>query len=751
MTQTLKLVGMTENNLKHLDLEIEKNKITVFTGVSGSGKSSIVFDTIANEATRQMNQTYSAFIQGFLPKFEKPHVDSIENLNPAIIIDQKRLGGNSRSTLGTITDINAHLRLLFSRIAIPSIGAGHVYSFNDPHGMCSECEGIGKIVRPRFEKLIDMTKSLNDGAILFPQFDTQSWYFQVYKSTGWFDMDLPLNQFPEDKLQLLLYGESQKVTIQGLFGDKPSKMEYQGVITRFKKSFIQRDLSEHSKKTQELLQAYTEYSSCDVCHGTRYNEKVLNSRIDGRNIFDVTDLELHDLKPFLETCMNYAEVKPIVQEALNRVNQLIAMNLGYLTLTRETSTLSGGESQRVKMMKHLSSSLNGLLYIFDEPSVGLHPRDVQNLNHMLRGLRDKGNTVLVVEHDRDVIKVADTIVDIGPHAGSHGGEICYHGDYNGLLSSNTLTGTFIKHLPEFKSTPRQYTSCFTLEHCTTNNLKNITVAIPKNVLTVVTGVAGSGKSSLIHQEFLNKYPESIVVDQKPLRASPRSNLMTYTSMFDKVRDLYAKENHVEKSLFSFNSKGKCPQCEGRGVIYTDLAFMEGVSTICPECEGRRYDNAVLQYKYKGKDITEISNLTVEDALEFFVTPSIVKILKTLMDVGVHYLTLGQPLDTLSGGECQRIKLASELHRSGNIYILDEPTTGLHMSDIEQFMKIIDHLVDNGSTVIIIEHSVEVMRHADYLIDLGPQAGSEGGEIVYEGIPIHISTSTRSITKEYITD
>lgn len=749
MSQSLKLVGMTENNLRNLDLEIQKQKITVFTGVSGSGKSSIVFDTIASEATRQLNQTYSAFIQGFLPKVDKPHFVSIDNLNPAIIIDQKRLGGNSRSTLGTITDINAHLRLIFSRISVPSAGAGHVYSFNDPHGMCKSCEGIGRNIKPNISKLVDMNKSLNDGAVLFPQFNQDSWYFQMYLSTGWFDPDLPLKDYPRETLELLLYGDSQRVEIPGLINSKPTSIEFMGIITRFKRLFITRDLSGHSKKTQELANEYSELSKCDVCDGKRYNDEILASKIQGLNIFDVTHMELKDLKGFLESLMDQESVLPMVTEALTRVNQLIMMRLDYLQLTRETSTLSGGESQRVKMMKHLSSSLNGLLYIFDEPSVGLHPRDVESLNQMLCELRDKGNTVLVVEHDRDVIKIADEVIDVGPKAGSHGGMITYQGDYHGILNTDTLTGKHLLKLPPFKSKPRPVTDYYALQNCTTNNLKNVSVHIPKNVLTVITGVAGSGKSTLIHQEFLNVYPNSIVVDQKPLHASPRSNLMTYTGMFDKIRNEFAKACNVDKAFFSFNSKGACATCGGRGVIYTDLAFMEGVSSICPTCEGTRYLSEVSNYRYQGLNIHEVGNLTVEDAHSFFKVPSIKKVLSTLMEVGVHYLSLGQPLDTLSGGECQRIKLASELHKSGNIYILDEPTTGLHMSDIALFTKIIDRLVDAKSTVIIIEHNIEIMRHADYLIDLGPNAGSEGGEIVYYGHPEGIYTSEKSITRHFI--
>lgn len=748
MKETLQLRGMNENNLKNLDLDIPKNEITVFTGVSGSGKSSIVFDTIANEATRQMNQTYSTFIQTFLPKVEAPNVESIHNLNPAIIIDQKRLGGNARSTLGTVTDINSFLRVIFSRIGIPHAGAAHTFSFNDPEGMCSDCDGIGRRIEPVFDKIIDLNLSLNEGAILFPTFDRDSWYFQAYEACKWFDLDLPLKKYSKDKLDLLLYGEKQKIKIS-MGGSKEMSVDFEGVMVKFRRMYITRDISGHSKRTQNLIEIYTDISECSTCHGTRYAPHILDSKIGDVSIADVTHMELSEVKVFLESIKRVSEVAPVVEEALKRVNQLIKMSLDYLTLDRETSTLSGGESQRVKLMKHLSSSLNGMLYIFDEPSVGLHPKDVQNLNQTLKDLKNKGNTVLVVEHDRDVIQIADHIVDIGPKAGVHGGELTYQGNYDELLKSNTLTGQYIQALPPFKNKIRSAESFFKLENCCTNNLKNINVAIPKNILTVVTGVAGSGKSSLIHQEFLKVVPEALVIDQKPLHASPRSNLMTYTGIFDKIRTLYAKENGVNKALFSFNSDGACSICKGRGVVHTDLAFMEGVETVCPLCEGKRYVKEVENYLYKGINIIDCGKMTVEESLDFFEDKAILKVLKTLEEVGVHYLTLGQPLDTLSGGECQRIKLASELHKTGNVYILDEPTTGLHMSDIEQFMKIIDKLVDQGSSVIIIEHNVEVMRHADYLIDLGPGAGSHGGMIVYEGVPKEIIRAKDSVTKEYI--
>lgn len=738
--------GMNENNLQNLDLEIPKNKITVFTGVSGSGKSSIVFDTIAHEASRQMNQTYSSFIQTFLPKYSKPNVISIENLNPALIVDQKPMGGNSRSTLGTISDISSFLRPLFSRIGKPYSGPAHSFSFNDPLGMCPDCSGIGKETTIQVDKIIDMSKSLNDDAIIFPAFAKGGWYFTIYEASGFFDLDKVLSDYDDETLQLLLYGEKQKIKVPHI-GGKTMNTDYEGIINKFKRMYIDRDLSGHSEKTQGVIDEYTYQATCNSCHGLRYNEEKRSCLINGESIASVGDMELGSLKEYLLSIEDIS-VQPVIDEAVKRIDLLINMSLDYLSLNRETSTLSGGESQRVKMMKHMSSALTGMLYIFDEPSVGLHPRDVHNLNRMLEHLRDLGNTVLVVEHDRDVILAADHIVDVGPKAGVYGGHIMFEGSVEGLFKSDTITGKSLNNLPDIKQNVRSFTEVLSIQNANTNNLKNISVDFPVGVLTAVTGVAGSGKSSLINEEFLRQYPDSIVIDQRALHATRRSNIATYTGIFDRIRTLFAKENNVNKSLFSFNSKGGCPECKGNGVVFTDLAYLEGVESVCPKCHGDRYLSEVLEMTYKDKNIMDVLDLSLDQAIEFFEDKSIVTTLQTLIDVGVSYLTLGQPLDTLSGGECQRIKLASELHKKGEIYILDEPTTGLHMADIEVLMSILNKLVDNGSTVIVIEHNIELMRQSDYLIDLGPGAGHLGGTLVYSGIPKGIINVEDSLTAKF---
>jgi excinuclease UvrABC ATPase subunit len=718
-------------------LRIPKRKITIFTGVSGSGKSSIVFDTIATEAQRQLYETFSMFVRNFLPRYAQPQADSIENLDMAIVVDQKRLGGGSHSTVGTITDIYTVLRLLFSRVGKPFVGYSNVFSFNDPQGMCPECSGLGRKLQPIVEKFYDPSKSLREGAIQGPVFDDS-----IYMASGFFDNDKKLSEFTKQEMDLLLYGQEQKFKL-----DKMNRT-YLGVITGFTRSYIERDLKTRSERTQEKIAHYLTEGPCPACKGARLNKAVLNCKINGYNIAELSSMEVGDLIGVIKGVRD-AVTKPMVDSLVQRLQNVIDIGLEYLTLNRETATLSGGESQRVKIVKHLSSSLMNVIYIFDEPSIGLHPRDVHQLNELLQKLRDKGNTVLVVEHDPDVIKVADHIVDVGPHAGSQGGEIVYEGTYAGLLQADTLTGLFMKQAMPIKKEFRQAKKHLKLSKVSVNNLKNVSANIPVGVLTLVTGVAGSGKSSLINEAFMSQYPDAILIDQSPVGVSSRSNPATYTGIMDDIRKAFAKANKVDAGLFSFNSKGACENCGGLGVLYTDLSFFESVKSPCEICGGKRFKDEVLAYKLKGKSIAEVLEMTVLQALEHFDQPDIQRKLQAMSDVGLNYLTLGQPLNTLSGGECQRIKLASELHKEGSIYVMDEPTTGLHKSDTAHLLEIINKLVDGGNTVIVIEHNMDVVRNADWIIDMGPEGGSKGGKVMFEGTPKQLLTAKQSLTSAYL--
>jgi excinuclease UvrABC ATPase subunit len=733
----IEIHGARENNLKNVSLRIPKRKITIFTGVSGSGKSSIVFDTIATEAQRQLYETFSMFVRNFLPRYAQPQADSIENLDMAIVVDQKRLGGGSHSTVGTITDIYTVLRLLFSRVGKPFVGYSNVFSFNDPQGMCPECSGLGRKLQPIVEKFYDPSKSLREGAIQGPVFDDS-----IYMACGFFDNDKKLSEFTKQEMDLLLYGQEQKFKI-----DKMNRT-YLGVITGFTRSYIERDLKTRSERTQEKIAHYLTEGPCPACKGARLNKAVLNCKINGYNIAELSSMEVGDLIGVIKGVRD-AVTKPMVDSLVERLQNVIDIGLEYLTLNRETATLSGGESQRVKIVKHLSSSLMNVIYIFDEPSIGLHPRDVHRLNELLQKLRDKGNTVIVVEHDPDVIKVADHIVDVGPHAGSQGGEIVYEGTYAGLLQADTLTGLFMKQAMPIKKEFRQAKKHLKLSKVSVNNLKNVSANIPVGVLTLVTGVAGSGKSSLINEAFMSQYPDAILIDQSPVGVSSRSNPATYTGIMDDIRKAFAKANKVEAGLFSFNSKGACENCEGLGVLYTDLSFFESVKSPCEICGGKRFKDEVLAYKLQGKSIAEVLEMTVLQALEHFDQPDIQRKLQAMSDVGLNYLTLGQPLNTLSGGECQRIKLASELHKEGSIYVMDEPTTGLHKSDTAHLLEIINKLVDGGNTVIVIEHNMDVVRNADWIIDMGPEGGSKGGKVMFEGTPKQLLTAKQSLTSAYL--
>jgi excinuclease UvrABC ATPase subunit len=736
--------GARENNLKNVSLQIPKKKITVFTGVSGSGKSSIVFDTIATEAQRQLFEGFSMFIRNFLPRYAHPDADSIENLSMAIVVDQKRLGGGSHSTLGTITDISPVMRLLFSRVGKPFVGYSNAFSFNDPQGMCPECNGIGRKMGVIADDFVDRSKSLNEGAIQVPFFAT--WEKEMYKNTGFFDNDKKISDYTEEELDLLLHSKPRKFKLQ--IGGSTMNATYMGIIEKFTQSYIKRDIKTLSERTQKTVAPFIKMAPCPLCKGARLNQAVLGCKIHGYTIAQLSAMEVGDLIDFLQT-IHEPVAAPMVQTLTERLGHLVDIGLDYLTLNRETDTLSGGESQRVKMVKHLSSSLVDVMYIFDEPSVGLHPRDVYRLNGLLQKLRDKGNTVIVVEHDPEVIKVADHIIDVGPQAGSHGGQIMYQGNLSGLLAASTLTGKFMKQSLPLKTTYRTPTGKLSIRNAKVNNLKNVHVEIPTGVLTVVTGVAGSGKSSLINQVFLSQHPDAIVINQAAVGTSTRSNPATYTGIMDQLRKAFAKANKVSESLFSFNSKGACENCQGLGVIYTDLAFLDGVKTPCEICGGKRFKEEVLAYKLEGKSISDVLEMTIEQALEQMKLKEVQHTLQTMSDVGLDYLTLGQPLSTLSGGECQRIKLASELHKKGSIYVMDEPTTGLHMSDVGHLLALMNRLVEGGNTVVVIEHNLDIIKNADWVIDLGPDGGKNGGEIVFEGTPEQIIHSSASLTGKYV--
>lgn len=738
------LKGCKENNLKDVSLKIPKRKITIFTGVSGSGKSSIVFETVAKEAQRQLNETFSAFIRNFLPKYGEAKADHIENLSTPIIIDQSRLGGNSRSTLGTITDINSYLRALYSRFGSTYIGKANMFSFNDINGMCSECEGLGKKLVPNMDEILDMNKSLNEGAILLSGFGVGSWHWKIFAQSGYFDNDKKIKDYTKEELEKFLYGESHKIQIDET---GTTNITYEGLMNKFNRLYLgkQGDTSEATKK--KLSKLLIE-DKCPLCQGRRLHQRVYDCLINGYNITDLTSMQIDELVKVIKE-INEPEAEPLIKGIVEKLNNIIDIGLGYLTLDRETSTLSGGESQRIKMVKYLNSNLIDLMYIFDEPSVGLHPRDVHKLNDLLIKLRDKGNTVIVVEHDPDVIKIADHIIDVGPRAGRYGGEIVYEGSYENLLTSRTLTGNALNKALTIKENVREHKGYLEVVNGNRNNLKNVSVTIPKGILTLVTGVAGSGKSTLIKYEFLKQNKDAVLIDQSPVSANSRSSLATYSGIMDNIRKAFSKVNKVNVSLFSSNSEGACENCNGTGVIETNLAFMENIKSTCDVCEGKKFKKEVLNYRFQGKNVIEVLEMSVTEAIEFFDIKPIKTKLQSIEDMGIGYLTLGQTLDTLSGGECQRLKLASELHNKSSIYILDEPTTGLHMSDIEKFVNIIEGIVDSGNTVIIIEHNIDVIKRADWIIDMGPEGGTRGGEIIFEGTPKELCNCKESLTAKYI--
>ncbi len=739
----IEIRGARENNLKDVSLRIPKRAITIFTGVSGSGKSSIVFDTLAAEARRQLNDTFSTFVRTFLPRYAQPDADAIENLSMAIVVDQKRMGGGSHSTVGTITDIYTVLRLLFSRIGQPFVGNYNVFSFNDPQGMCPECNGIGRKIGVDMDAFLDTSKSLNEGAILFQDYAVNSWrWSNEIEQSGLFDMDKKLDDYTDQEMDLLLHSEPQKIKVQ--FGGKTVNITFEGIVDKFTHKYIAPTKFTPAESTMKAVAPFMTFGPCPLCKGARLSPAALSSKINGRNIAEMSAMEVDELIEVIRA-IKAPEAAPIVATLTARLQYLIDIGLEYLSLNRETDTLSGGESQRIKMVKHLGSSLVDVMYVFDEPSIGLHPRDVHRLNELLRKLRDKGNTVIVVEHDRDVIQIADHVVDVGPHAGSDGGTIVYEGDFANLLHTNTLTGKYMKQMMPLKHSFRPAKGKLAIKNAHVNNLQNVSVDIPVGVFTVVTGVAGSGKSSLIHKAFLRQHPDAVVIDQSAVGTSNRSNPATYTGIMDDIRKAFATANKVSASLFSFNSAGACENCQGLGFIYTDLAFLDEVKTPCEVCGGKRFKDEVLGYKLHGKSITDVLAMSVEQALDYFDIKDVVRKLQAMSDVGLNYLTLGQPLSTLSGGECQRIKLATELHKKGSVYIMDEPTTGLHMSDIGHLLEVINRLVDTGNTVIVIEHNLDVIKNADWIIDLGPEGGNKGGKVIFEGTPEQLLSAEHSLT------
>lgn len=742
----IEIHGARVNNLKNVSLRIPKRKITIFTGVSGSGKSSIVFDTIATEGQRLLNENFSMFVRNFLPRFTAPEADSIANLSMPVVVDQKRLGGGSHSTVGTITDIAPVLRLLFSRVGQPFVGYANAFSFNDPQGMCPECNGLGRKLGVDLELFLDTSRSLNEGAILYPDYAVGKWDWNLLAESGVFDLDKKLDGYSDEEIERLLYSPPFKVKTN--VGGNTINMTVEGVIDKFTRKYITKDLSTYSERTQKAVAPYITEGPCRLCKGARLNQAALSCRIEGYNIADLSSMEVANLVEVIQT-INSPVNAPMIATLTERLQHLIDIGLEYLTLNRPTDTLSGGESQRVKIVKQLSSSLIDVMYIFDEPSIGLHPRDIHRMNELLQKLRDKGNTVLVVEHDPEVIRAADHVVDIGPHAGSAGGEVVYEGSYAGLLESDTITGSHLNQALPIKPNFRQAKGKLPIKRARINNLQDVSVDIPVGVLTVVTGVAGSGKSSLILQTFVRQHPDAIVIDQTAVSANSRSNPATYTGILDDVRKAFAKENDVSASLFSFNSEGACENCNGLGAIEIDLGFLDSVKTPCEVCEGRRFKDEVLTYRLNGKSITEVLEMTVQEALEFFDIAKVTDKLQAMADVGIGYLTLGQPLSTLSGGECQRIKLASELHKKGSIYIMDEPTTGLHMSDISLLLAIMNRLVDAGNTVVVIEHNLDVIRNADWIIDMGPEGGSKGGQVIFEGTPQALLGTEHSLTGHYL--
>ncbi|QGN48216.1 ATP-binding cassette domain-containing protein [Micromonospora sp. WMMD558] len=769
----IRVLGARVNNLKDVSVEIPKRRLTVFTGVSGSGKSSLVFGTIAAESQRMINETYSAFVQGFMPTLTRPEVDVLEGLTTAIIVDQERMGANPRSTVGTATDANAMLRILFSRLGQPHIGGPNAYSFNVPSvrasggvtvergpgrtrtekvtfnrlgGMCPRCEGTGSVTDFDLTALYDDSKSLNEGALTIPGYSMDGWYGRIFRGSGYFDPDKPIRRYTKRELHDLLHKEPTKIKVDGI------NLTYTGLIPTIQKSFLSKDVEAMQPHIRAFVERAVTFTTCPECDGTRLSAEARSSRIDGRNIADVCALQISDLADWARG-LDEPSVAPLLTRLVRTLDSFVEIGLGYLSLDRPSGTLSGGEAQRVKMIRHLGSSLTDVTYVFDEPTVGLHPHDIRRMNDLLLRLRDKGNTVLVVEHKPEAIEIADHVVDLGPGAGTAGGTVCFEGTVEGLRASGTVTGRHFDDRAALKESVRKPSGTLEIRGAATHNLRDVDVDIPLGVLCVVTGVAGSGKSSLIHGSI----PASagvVSVDQTPIRGSRRSNPATYTGLLDPIRKAFAKANGVKPALFSANSEGACPTCNGAGVIYTDLGVMAGVTTVCEDCGGKRFQAEVLTYLFGGKDISEVLAMSVTEATEFFgsgaaKTPAAHAVLSRMADVGLGYLSLGQPLTTLSGGERQRLKLATHMADRGGVYVLDEPTSGLHLADVEQLLGLLDRLVDSGKSVIVIEHHQAVMAHADWIIDLGPGAGHDGGRIVFEGTPADLVAARSTLTGEHL--
>jgi excinuclease ABC A subunit len=737
--------GARENNLADVSLDLPKRRLTVFTGVSGSGKSSLVFGTIAAESQRMINETYSAFLQTFMGSPSRPDVDALHNLSAAIVVDQERMGANSRSTLGTATDAYTMLRIIFSRLGTPSAGSALAYSFN-AEGRCGVCDGLGKVSSIDVDGLVDRDKSINQGAITAPNFSVDGWYVKGFAESGFFDPDKPLRDFTPQEWQDFLHRPATRIKVNGI------NTSYEGLVVKVQRMYLSKDREGAQPHIRAFIDRIATFAPCDACGGTRLKPAVLESRIEGRNIADCSALQVSDLAAFLAG-LEAPQVGPMLANLRHTLDSLVEIGLGYLSLDRESGTLSGGEAQRVKMVRHLGSSLTDITYVFDEPTVGLHPHDIQRMNGLLLRLRDKGNTVLVVEHKPETIAIADHVVDLGPGAGPAGGHLCFEGSVEELRRSDTLTGRHLDHRIGLRPEVRRWTESLSIKGATLHNLKDVSVDIPLGVLTVVTGVAGSGKSSLIYGSMPRRdaaQPQDVVVvDQSGIRGSRRSNPATYTGLLDPIRAAFAKANKVKAALFSANSEGACPNCKGLGLVYVDLAMMAGVASVCEECEGKRFTPEVLTYRLRGRDISQVLGMSVTEARDFFTEKQARAVLDRLVDVGLGYLSLGQPLTTLSGGERQRLKLAIHMAEKAATYILDEPTTGLHLADVDQLLALLDRLVDDGNTVIVIEHHQAVMAHADWIIDLGPGAGQDGGRIVFTGTPADLVASAETLTAQHL--